>query len=69
MVMDIINQPMRKTHCVMDKWGYTGSPCVVMALDDALAQGKGPQPGDKVMFIASGGGVSMAASLWIWGYD
>jgi 3-oxoacyl-[acyl-carrier-protein] synthase-3 len=69
MVMDIINQPMRKTHYVMDKWGYTGSPCVVMALDDALAQGEGPQPGDKVMFIASGGGVSMAASLWTWGHD
>jgi hypothetical protein len=29
-----------KTHWVMDKWGYTGSPCVIMALDDAIANGK-----------------------------
>jgi 3-oxoacyl-[acyl-carrier-protein] synthase-3 len=50
----------------MDKWGYTGSPCVVMALDDAINQGKGPKPGDIVLFCASGGGITMAASVWKW---
>jgi 3-oxoacyl-[acyl-carrier-protein] synthase-3 len=65
-IMDLLGQPIEKTHWVMDKWGYTGSPCVVMALDDAIAQGKGPKPGDKVVFCASGGGISMAASVWQW---
>jgi 3-oxoacyl-[acyl-carrier-protein] synthase-3 len=65
-MMDLLGQPIEKTHWVMDKWGYTGSPCVVMALDDALNQGKGPQKGDTVVFCASGGGISMAASVWRW---
>ena len=65
-MMDLIGQPIEKTHWVMDKWGYTGSPCVVMALDDAIAQGKGPRPGDNVVFCASGGGISMASSVWRW---
>jgi 3-oxoacyl-[acyl-carrier-protein] synthase III len=65
-MMDLLKQPIEKTHWVMDKWGYTGSPCVVMALDDALAQGKGPQAGETILFCASGGGITMAASLWRW---
>jgi 3-oxoacyl-[acyl-carrier-protein] synthase III len=65
-MMDLLRQPLSKTHWVMDKWGYTGSPCVVMALDDAIAQGKGPKPGDVVLFCASGGGITMAASVWRW---
>lgn len=65
-MMDLLGQPIEKTHWVMDKWGYTGSPCVVMALDDAINQGKGPAPGDTVVFCASGGGISMAASVWRW---
>jgi 3-oxoacyl-[acyl-carrier-protein] synthase-3 len=66
MIMDILGQPIEKTHWVMDKWGYTGSPCVAMALDDAIAQGRGPLPGEIVLFCASGGGISMASSVWRW---
>jgi 3-oxoacyl-[acyl-carrier-protein] synthase-3 len=65
-MMALINQPIEKTHWVMDKWGYTGSPCVVMALDDAIAQGRGPKPGQVVLFCTSGGGITMAASVWKW---
>jgi len=65
-MMQLLNQPIEKTHWVMDKWGYTGSPCVVMALDDAINHGKGPAPGDTIVFCASGGGISMAASVWKW---
>ncbi|HKJ26489.1 MAG TPA: ketoacyl-ACP synthase III [Anaerolineales bacterium] len=65
-MMELLGQPIEKTHWVMDKWGYTGSPCVVMALDDAINQGKGPKSGDVVVFCASGGGISMAASVWKW---
>jgi 3-oxoacyl-[acyl-carrier-protein] synthase-3 len=65
-MMDLLEQSISKTHWVMDKWGYTGSPCVVMALDDAIAQGKGPKRGDHIVFCASGGGISMASSVWKW---
>lgn len=65
-VMEALGQPLSKTHWVMDKWGYTGSPCVIMALDDAIAQGKGPKPGDVVLFCTSGGGISFAVSVWRW---
>jgi 3-oxoacyl-[acyl-carrier-protein] synthase-3 len=65
-MMDLLKQPLSKTHWVMDKWGYTGSPCVIMALDDALAQGKGPTAGEAILFCASGGGITMASSVWKW---
>jgi 3-oxoacyl-[acyl-carrier-protein] synthase-3 len=65
-MMELLKQPIEKTHWVMDKWGYTGSPCVVMALDDAIAQGKGPKRGEIILFCASGGGITMAASVWRW---
>jgi len=65
-MMDLLKQPIEKTHWIMDKWGYTGSPCVVMALDDAIAQNKGPKPGEVILFCASGGGITMAASVWRW---
>jgi 3-oxoacyl-[acyl-carrier-protein] synthase-3 len=65
-MMALIDQPIEKTHWVMDKWGYTGSPCVAMALDDAIAQGRGPKAGQIVLFCTSGGGISMAASAWKW---
>jgi len=64
--MAALGQPLEKTHWIMDKWGYTGSACIPMALDDAIAQGKGPEPGALVLFCASGGGIAMAASLWRW---
>lgn len=65
-VMENMGQPLSKTHWIMDKWGYLGSACIPAALDDALVQGKGPQPGDNVVFCATGGGMAMAASLWRW---
>jgi len=64
--MAALKQPLEKTHWIMDKWGYTGSACIPMALDDAVAQGKGPEPGSLVLFCASGGGIALAASLWRW---
>jgi len=65
-MMALLDQPIEKTHWVMHKWGYTGSPCVAMALDDAIEQGRGPKTGQVVLFCASGGGISMAASVWKW---
>ncbi len=65
-MMDLLKQPISKTHWIMDKWGYTGSPCVVMALDDAISQGRGPKSGETILFCASGGGITMASSVWRW---
>jgi 3-oxoacyl-[acyl-carrier-protein] synthase-3 len=65
-MMEKLGQPMEKTHWIMDKWGYLGSACIPAALDDALVRGLGPQPGDNVVFCASGGGLAMAASVWKW---
>jgi 3-oxoacyl-[acyl-carrier-protein] synthase III len=63
-VMENLGQPMSKTHWIMDKWGYLGSACIPAALDDAVIQGKGPNPGDNVVFCATGGGMAMAAVVW-----
>jgi 3-oxoacyl-[acyl-carrier-protein] synthase-3 len=65
-IMELLGQPIEKTYWVMDKWGYTGSPCVAMALDDAINQNRGPKPGQYILFCASGGGISMACSVWRW---
>jgi 3-oxoacyl-[acyl-carrier-protein] synthase-3 len=64
-VMDAMGQPRAKAHWIMDKWGYTGSACVPMALDDAVAQGR-LAAGDLVVLCASGGGISMAAAAIRW---
>lgn len=65
-VMQNLGQPMSKTHTIMDKWGYLGSACIPAALHDALEAGRGPKPGDNVVFCATGGGMAMAASVWRW---
>jgi 3-oxoacyl-[acyl-carrier-protein] synthase-3 len=64
-VMGVLGQPLEKTHWIMDKWGYTGSACIPMALDDAVAEGR-LSPGDLVVLCASGGGISMAAAALRW---
>ena len=55
--------PMDKTHMVMDKWGYTGSACVGMALDDAIELGK-IEPGDLVVMVGSGVGYNQAGAAF-----
>ena len=65
-MMGVLGQPLEKTHWIMDKWGYTGSACIPMALDDALMAQQRPNPGDLVLFCASGGGISMACNIWRW---
>jgi 3-oxoacyl-[acyl-carrier-protein] synthase-3 len=64
-VMKGMNLPMTRTHTVMDKWGYTGSACIPMVLDDALREGK-LQRGDVVLMCASGGGLNMACATFRW---
>lgn len=65
-VMGELGLPMHKTHTIMEKWGYTGSACMPMALDDAIEQGDAPQEGDLVLFVASGAGYTMGAAAFLW---
>jgi len=63
--MGVLGLPMSRTHWTMDRWGYTGSACIPMTLDDAVQAGR-VQPGDLVMLVASGGGLAMAGSILRW---
>lgn len=65
-VMNALGLPMSKTHTIMEKWGYTGSACMPMALDDAIQQGEAPRKGDLVLFVASGAGYTMGAAAFVW---
>jgi 3-oxoacyl-[acyl-carrier-protein] synthase-3 len=64
-VMRRFQLPMSRTHTVMQKWGYTGSACVPMALDDAVRAGKLAR-GQTVLMCASGGGLNMACAAFRW---
>lgn len=63
-VQEALGLPVEKAHHVMDKWGYTGSACIPMALDDARRSGR-IRPGDRVCFVGSGVGYNQAGSAFI----
>ena len=64
-VMHDLGQPMEKAHTVMGKWGYTGSACLPMALDDAVKGGR-LEKGDLVVLTASGAGLAMGSLALTW---
>jgi 3-oxoacyl-[acyl-carrier-protein] synthase-3 len=66
--MQKLEAPLEKAHNVMDRYGYTGSACIPMAIADAARSHK-LKKGDLVMVLGSGGGMSMAAMAMRWGYD
>ncbi len=63
--LDALGVDHARAHNVMDRFAYTGSACIPMALADA-ARNHLLQPGQFVMFIGSGGGMSMAAVAMDW---
>jgi len=69
-VMKELDLPLEKTHNVMDRWGYTGSACIALAMYDAIDQGKLPLPGqgngEYIALCSSGGGFNMAAAVLRW---
>ncbi|CAN5624932.1 ketoacyl-ACP synthase III [soil metagenome] len=67
-VMSGLGEPMSKAHTVMGQWGYTGSACLPMALDDAVSAGR-LYPGDLVVMTGSGAGLSMASVALVWTGD
>ena len=63
LVMEDLGLPMSKTHTVMEKWGYTGSACVPIALDDAL-ENRLISSGDLVVMVGSGVGYNQAGAAF-----
>jgi 3-oxoacyl-[acyl-carrier-protein] synthase-3 len=63
LVMNDLGLPMSKTHTVMEKWGYTGSACIPMALDDAFRENK-IKAGDLVVMVGSGVGYNQAGAAF-----
>jgi 3-oxoacyl-[acyl-carrier-protein] synthase III len=66
--LDLLGVPRERSHNVMDRYAYTGSACIPMALADAADQ-HALKAGDLVVLMGSGGGLSMAALAMTWGYD
>ncbi|GMU87243.1 MAG: 3-oxoacyl-[acyl-carrier-protein] synthase 3 [Ignavibacteriales bacterium] len=63
--LDNLQIPRDRAVTIMHKYGYTGSACIPMALDDAHLRGI-LQNGDKVIFMGSGGGLAFACQLFEW---
>ncbi|MCB0654287.1 MAG: ketoacyl-ACP synthase III [Saprospiraceae bacterium] len=61
--MDKLDQPRKKAHTVMHHYGYTGSACIPMALNDAVEKGI-VQRGNLMFFIGSGGGLAFASAAF-----
>ena len=64
-VMGALGVPMARAHTVMHKWGYTGSACLPMALDDARRAGR-LHDGDLVVMTGSGAGLSRGCGALRW---
>jgi 3-oxoacyl-[acyl-carrier-protein] synthase-3 len=65
LVMNDLGLPMERTHTIMEEWGYTGSACIPMALDDAVLKNR-LKPGMLVVFVGSGVGYNQAAVAIRW---
>lgn len=66
--LDRLEVSRTKSHNIMDRFGYTGSASIGMALADAANQHK-LKSGDLIFFIGSGGGMSMSVLAMEWSYD
>ena len=61
--MDRLGQPHDKAHTVMHYYGYTGSACIPMALNQAYEKGE-LKAGQLAYFIGSGGGLAFASAAF-----
>jgi 3-oxoacyl-[acyl-carrier-protein] synthase III len=59
LVMEDLGLPLSKTHWIMEEWGYMGSACIPICLDDAIEKGK-VHPGDLLVLVGSGVGYNYA---------
>jgi 3-oxoacyl-[acyl-carrier-protein] synthase-3 len=66
--LDRLEVPRERAHYIMDRFGYTGSASIGMAIADAADQKK-LKKNDLVVMLGSGGGMSMVAVALRWSYD
>lgn len=66
--MGILGVDPKKSYNIMDRYGYTGSACIPMAIADAANQHK-LKKGDFLLLLGSGGGVAMGSIALEWAYD
>jgi len=64
-VMQELGLPLDRTTVTMDKYGYTGSACIPIALTQARQNGAIRQ-GDIVVLLGSGVGAAMAVDVFRW---
>ena len=62
--LDNLGVPRERGDTIMDRVAYTGSACIPMAFDDLMRSG-GAKKGERVCFVASGGGLSFATAMFI----
>jgi 3-oxoacyl-[acyl-carrier-protein] synthase III len=60
---DRFGLPKDKLYINIDRYGNSSSGSVPLCLDELVAAGR-VKPGDTVMFVAFGGGLTWASSLW-----
>jgi len=61
--MDILGVDRSKAATIMHYYGYTGSACIPMALDEWMKKGL-VKSGQIICFMGSGGGLAFGASLF-----
>ncbi|NUM79933.1 ketoacyl-ACP synthase III [bacterium] len=61
--LDHLGLPHDRAHNVMSEFGYTGSACIPMALDDAMKK-ESIKPGETAIFMGSGGGLAFACAAF-----
>ena len=61
--MDKLDVSREKAHTIMHHYGYTGSACLPLALNDAWEKGL-VKRGDLLYFIGSGGGLAFASAAF-----
>ena len=65
LAMEDLGLPLEKTHWIMEEWGYMGSACIPMCLDDAIDKGK-VESGNLVVLVGSGVGYNYAGVALRW---
>jgi 3-oxoacyl-[acyl-carrier-protein] synthase-3 len=66
--LDTLGVPRDRAHNIMDRFAYTGSACIAMAMADAARQHQ-LREGDLCVMVGSGGGMAMGAVALEWGYQ
>ncbi len=63
--MEKLGLPMEKAYVNIDKYGNTSSASIPIAIDEARKEGR-LSPGDIVMLVAFGGGLTWGSSIIRW---